>query len=567
VRSGLRCEWYEENAGHYGHPTRYGSNSENFYTFSIKSAVPKNAANSGLVKREAHHENPEEQRRLSSDHKGKTYVMPWITTRRKRLTCDSKYQAGRKWIVVDGNPSHSTPSVEDNTLVDARYPSRISNRMPPNLKLGVPGTQHERMLFNYFINESIPDLCGYSHVGFWYKSVPLYSQSEPAIRYAVLSLAAFHQERIGMQNVAQDDSNHKPSTLIAYSRALQQGQGYLSSPNPNDEVVLMCCLLFYMIENARGDFNTATRHALAGLAILRKFGAKPKSKVNLINGPLDDINDALVGHFATLDGRFSFGSNYTRPGLTLTTEQERSGLTQIVPVDFRWMSEISACELKLTNWVFHLLSSIIREHEFESLEAIPNDILLELEALRREQDRAEKALEDFYQKRIATEDVAWNDVSQVLNHQIHHHSTVIILCGAVASATSSEPLVDMLSQFKRIVHLAETLRNGLISNEPGRRSFLCLRGVVSSLVLVAVECDDEEVRKESIYLLRIWPISEGLIDGKKAADAIERRDVMREAGIREQSPPVPNKPLHMGKASAIIREVVRLSVAVSTPRN
>jgi hypothetical protein len=30
---------------------------------------------------------------------------------------------------------------------------------------------------------------------------------------------------------------------------------------------------------------------------------------------------------------------------------------------------------------------------------------------------------------------------------------------------------------------------------------------------------------------------------------------------------VPNKPLHMGKASAIIREVVRLSVAVSTPRN
>jgi hypothetical protein len=494
--------------------------------------------------------------------------MPYtFHTVKRKLRYHSKHQAGRKWIITDGNPSQSTPSIEETGPVFARYLFRMSNQMSPSLQLKIPGTAYERKLFNYFINEAIPDLCGYSHVGFWYKSVPLYSQSEPAIRHAVLSLAAFHQEHIATTNEAPGDLKHKPSTLIAYSRALQQGQAYLSSPNPNDEVVLMCCLLFYMIENARGDFNTATRHVLAGLAILRKFGAKPKSRVNVINGPLDDINDALVGYFASLDGRFSFASNYTRPGLTLTTESERCSLTQIVPSEFHSMSEISACEMKLANWTFHLLSSIIRENEFHSLEAIRMNIRLELDALRCEQDRADKALEDFYQKRKATEDVPWNDISQIITHQIHHHSIVVVLCGAIASATSSKPLVDMLSQLQRIVHLANTLRSGLMSHEPGRRSFLCLRGVVSSLVIVAVEGEDEEVRRESIHLLRIWPIREGLIDGKKAADAIERRAAMRKAGIREESPPVPGRTLHMGKASAIVGEVVKLSVAVTTPRN
>ena len=367
-----------------------------------------------------------------------------------------------------------------------------------------------------------------------------------------------------MQGSSPVNFHYKPNTLVAYSKALQQGQNYLSGPEPNDQVVLMCCLLFYMIENARGDFNTATRHALAGLAILKKFGSKPKSKVNLKNGPLDDISDALLGYFHTLDTRFSFGSNYTRPALKLVTEDERKGLTPIVPPKFYTMAEISAAEVKLANWAFTLLSSVIQEHKFDSMDAITPSIRFEIDGFAREAEKATHALDDFYRVQKSAKDTTWTDMSRILSHQIMYMSLFCCFSGALASATSSPPVIDLEELYEKTVVQMEELRDGLIFNEPNRRSFLCLRGVTSSLVIVAIESTNAELRRKSKEILRNWPIREGLIDGKKAADVIENMAAMEAAGV-VLKPPIPG--WHFWKSTVVVAQVVKLSVAVGSPQS
>ena len=135
----------------------------------------------------------------------------------------------------------STPAFGSSSVIVQRNPS------PECL-----GTPAGRRSFHFFCIRTAPQLAGYFVSEFWERLIPLSTHQQPAIRHAVLALAALH-ERFENSDDSILSSNldlvHGGFALQQYNRAI----GYLIKPIAGAEsqaldIYLVACILFACFE-------------------------------------------------------------------------------------------------------------------------------------------------------------------------------------------------------------------------------------------------------------------------------------------------------------------------------
>ena len=124
--------------------------------------------------------------------------------------------------------------------------------MQRNPSPGWLGTLTERRSFHFFRSRTAPQLAGYFVSEFWERLIPLSTHQQPAIRHAVIALAALH-ERFENSDDSILSSNYDivqgGFALQQYNRAI----GYLIKPIAGAEsqaldVYLVACILFACFE-------------------------------------------------------------------------------------------------------------------------------------------------------------------------------------------------------------------------------------------------------------------------------------------------------------------------------
>ncbi|KAF7876531.1 hypothetical protein EAF04_001620 [Stromatinia cepivora] len=176
--------------------------------------------------------------------------------------------------------------------------------------LTIEGDREERRSFNFFINNTAPELAGNFESRFWNSLVLQRCHSDPPIRHAVIALGAFHESfkfgDIKLWEAGAIDDPKKRFALLQNNKAIRHLTGHLSqggNPKP-PEVILISCLLFICFEAMQGNYQAAFAHLNSGLKILgdcvqrNENGPNGHSESNLT---LEFIRSELVPLFGALD--------------------------------------------------------------------------------------------------------------------------------------------------------------------------------------------------------------------------------------------------------------------------
>ncbi|KAH8648407.1 hypothetical protein BX600DRAFT_114915 [Xylariales sp. PMI_506] len=116
------------------------------------------------------------------------------------------------------------------------------------------------------------------------------SRSEPAVRYALLSLSSLRRNHAKYGNFAAIKTHHKHelrATLESYNMAIASLAKRLSQGGlPAAEAALQCCQLFISIEIMQHNYQTAMKHFARGLTIMQEWRARAyTNEAGTLTGP------------------------------------------------------------------------------------------------------------------------------------------------------------------------------------------------------------------------------------------------------------------------------------------
>jgi hypothetical protein len=187
------------------------------------------------------------------------------------------------------------------------------------------GSSEERHYLDFFHAHTSRALAGTFATGFWTQVLPQLSHSEPAIRHALLAVSSLHAQL--------DDSGQgkqvvvgKEFSLKQYNRAIAalQDRLRLASRDGGEatDTVLVCCLLFIVLECLRGNREVTLTHLQNGLSILAQHAASRPSQRLLQSSTTtpsnpSDIHATLAPIFSRLDTQLTlFGKPVSDEELT-----------------------------------------------------------------------------------------------------------------------------------------------------------------------------------------------------------------------------------------------------------
>ncbi len=218
----------------------------------------------------------------------------------------------------------------------------------------VPGSQKDRQMLHYFCVQGAADLSGHLPSKFWTRLVLQRSHDEPAVRHAVVTLSSMHMDHTTSGDACSRGSHEDPGVL--YNRALRSLRRYLnggknSHPErqPSPTVPLVCCVLFYCFEGARGNLDAALQHLRSGVMILNGQKATALHKTVIDSADQEDM-DVLEQVLYRLDLQATM------------FDDKRTPLLQATPQDtvppgggFSTPDEAQAALTKLQNWLCRFL--------------------------------------------------------------------------------------------------------------------------------------------------------------------------------------------------------------------
>ena len=183
-----------------------------------------------------------------------------IECRIRRIKCDETKphcrectRTGRKcdgYIPV----SAPTPPSEDRSALklDLRY-SSPSSSIGSSISFDIPGTETERLTFDFFRTRTVPQLSGFLDSDFWHRLLLQAAYHEPAIRHAAIAVAALHDRfELGDNTILKPNTDYDAGgfALEQYVKAI----GLLVDPEGTRreklgaDVALMSCVLFICFE-------------------------------------------------------------------------------------------------------------------------------------------------------------------------------------------------------------------------------------------------------------------------------------------------------------------------------
>lgn len=117
----------------------------------------------------------------------------------------------------------------------------------------------ENRALEYFRLQVAPVLSKHSRKNFWNIVVSQVGQQEPAVRHALSCISSLYE---GLSDTSSSllKSSQEIFAITQYNMAL----GHLTSPEVDQTIVLLVCLLFICIETMRDNKDMAIQHCRHG---------------------------------------------------------------------------------------------------------------------------------------------------------------------------------------------------------------------------------------------------------------------------------------------------------------
>ena len=375
--------------------------------------------------------------------------------------------------------------------------------MPRTLLPLLPGDREERRCFAFFRGHTVPTF-GLYDAGFWDGLLLQISHSEPAVHHAVVALGSLHEL---FSCGTQFQPGRDGYTLKQYNKSLGGLNRYISSAkNASLEIVMICCLLFILIESLRGDYDSAGKHLQSGLDILSSLPQDPQRmkvlhddilpiffKLRVQTRPFFDVESSLNYPLNTvavcIPKRFSSLSEATNTLYTIIN----------LVLDFCRFKMPALCKREVQSG--KQAENLLEQHGYyvsllEQWEARFDDLLLQLSISMDSKDK-----------------------NGVILSKLHHATVATML---------DFPLTDslcnfdrLLPKFQRIVSLAKFLIEATEAAETLWVELWVCNGIRAPLFFVATKCRDQSLRKEATRL--ISPPGRKSVWHSRAAAAIAKR--------------------------------------------
>lgn len=237
-----------------------------------------------------------------------------------------------------------------------------SSPMLSSCSFRTPGSEIERKYFRDLRNRTLPDLMGYFPSRFWDYSVLQLAHHEPAVRHALLALESARSYLID-----SSQESTKRFSIQQYNRAIS----YLCKPvgdaSASDRAVLICCLLFAILENVEGHHERAMRHLECGANILLQ--RKEKLSGTEDTGPLsDEVDEDLAPFFSRLDIQVTSFIDDRATLLPMIVPQGSFCLSGAVPYAFSSIDQARSCQCKIMHQLFHYIHTYQEEFSISQRE-------------------------------------------------------------------------------------------------------------------------------------------------------------------------------------------------------
>lgn len=153
----------------------------------------------------------------------------------------------------------------------------------------VHGSPPEKSLFLHVNHCTIKDLIGYSTSlsGFWRDYVLPIGHTISPVRHALISLGASHKSFLLRRSPGMPPTETQSYDNLAiqqYNKAISDLTPIMGDPSTLDvQAILICCLIFVCIDNLNGRHGVAMRHLRAGADLLTSMqDPAPVSRVEEI---------------------------------------------------------------------------------------------------------------------------------------------------------------------------------------------------------------------------------------------------------------------------------------------
>ncbi|KAI1298846.1 hypothetical protein F5Y03DRAFT_409059 [Xylaria venustula] len=377
----------------------------------------------------------------------------------------------------------------------------------------IPGSQQDRRLLHYFCVQGAGDLSGHLSSDFWTRLVLQHSHAHVSVRQAVVALSCAHQ---GYITSADSDGSVPTDAVLYYSKAMRSLRKHMSADIDNKGEVspmipLICCILFFCIENSQGNTEAALRHLNSGIAIL----SREKERGPLATKSRDDEHLDIVEHMlARLDLQASMFDDGRLPlmkhGAAIESEVSASNT-------FKSIDDAQAGLTKLQGWELQFLISNERL-KFRPENNLPDEVKLEKQAIEGAWAEWSKKLDRFAHDQSTPHaehggDHANNAVITIL--RIHYQifrllsSATLPYDPSVFAASPGSPHYSAMNKLLNLIESTPQVREG------SSRSLGAETGIIPPLFLIIMKCTDPAIFKRAFtLLLTISGRREGMFDSR-----------------------------------------------------
>jgi hypothetical protein len=409
--------------------------------------------------------------------------------------------------------------------------SAIRPRQPtPNVQFDITSiplmasfrNEQDYLYFRYFQDETTKNLGGFFEDKLWLQIIPQACHNELVLRDLTISISAL----ILANNSPEAGGRHREYAYKRYATSIRHIQNALNTRHERDaiRIALISSILICCFENFQGDHDIAVKHMESSLKLMRKrFLTGKKHTFSLIRQQSDTphMEHDLLSAFIRIDN-----SLMSRPGVDL--------VSRVSMLDIQYGSEDLAIPSKFNN--IREARNYLEHLQYTAMPVLSSfaEAPITLSDSDCSNDHAGPSDDDSIRQTVSSQLESWhiafkplidyevaqctapNSLSSAKARLLHTHALATgIALHRDNLMSSPEPAEDFVSKCWEIITLCM-----LVINYPEFiRGFVWDCGVVTPLFMVIASCDDREVRKEAIKIVRSTiPRREFLWDAAAVAD-------------------------------------------------
>ncbi|KAL4908662.1 hypothetical protein BDW74DRAFT_188561 [Aspergillus multicolor] len=373
-------------------------------------------------------------------------------------------------------------------------------------------TSDEKRCVSFFLHRTVSSLTSFYDSSLWEKLVFQMCSVEPAVYHAVVALSAVNQdlEQYGIPMPGSDTNSswHR----FALEQCLRSfgflNQRQISQDPQLRKVLLVCCLLFVILELVLGHYDNATVHLQSGLAILKEMKVRRRT---LGLSMTATVEDGLLEAFLHLEAQASL-HGVLEPALKIDDELLHDQRYEECLFEFGTVSDVQRALGPLLNCGIPFLEKCW------SLRM--DEIVARYSELQAKQQRLLSCLfqfgtrfSHFHKMTYARLTPKEQRVADTL--RLNYLTLDITFRSCLMTGINLKPVwlsVDYGNLYSEILAVMDRFTD--------RPLMMIETGVCPSLFVVATHCPDWPLRMRAVDALRSWQHCEGYISSRLIADMI-----------------------------------------------